>query len=258
MRQVNGRLLGDESRYDADRYPDTWPDRYAEQSQVGPLSALSVNDGFAGLARAADPRGHGREHPGRRPARLRRQQLLSLLQARGRTCRGGAGAGPAPAEAAEVAAIDSPPMREVVDQLVTESDNQTAELLVKEMGGGGRRADDRGRGRGRHEARWSELGLARTGTQVADGSGLDENNKVSCRLLMNILDQGGPDGLVADGLADRRQDRHAGRAVPRQPGSRAPAGQDRHAQHGHRARRLRAHDARARRSRSPTSPTAST
>ena len=50
-------------------------------------------------------------------------------------------------------------------------------------------------------AEMEELGLARPGTQAADGSGLDESNKASCRLLMNILDQGGPDGLIADGLA---------------------------------------------------------
>jgi D-alanyl-D-alanine carboxypeptidase/D-alanyl-D-alanine-endopeptidase (penicillin-binding protein 4) len=201
VRQVTGALLGDETRYDADRYPDTWPERYAEQSQVGPLSALSVNDGFEAWPERQTREGTVESTPTADPPAYAAQQLLGLLQARGVTVGGGAGTGTAPAEAAEIAHIDSAPMTKVVDQLVTESDNQTAELLVKEMG--------REKGDGPTTAagvtvvtdEMERLGLARPGTHAADGSGLDETNAVSCRLLMNILDRGGPEGLVADGLA---------------------------------------------------------
>ena len=201
VRQVNGRLLGDESRYDSDRYPDTWPERYAEQSQVGPLTALSVNDGFSDWPDQQTREGTVESTPSADPPTYAAGQLAELLQARGVTVRGGAGAGTAPGEATEIATIESGPMTKVVDQLVTESDNQTAELLVKEMGRKDGGTPTTAAGVAAVTAEMEELGLARPGTRAADGSGLDEDNAASCRLLMNILDQGGPDGLIADGLA---------------------------------------------------------
>jgi D-alanyl-D-alanine carboxypeptidase/D-alanyl-D-alanine-endopeptidase (penicillin-binding protein 4) len=201
IRQVTGRVVGDETRYDSDRYPDTWPDRYAEQNQVGPLSALSVNDGFEAWPEHQTREGTVESTPTADPPTYAAQQLLSLLQARGVTVAGGAAVGTAPADSKQVAAIDSAPMREVVDQLVTESDNQTAELLVKEMGRKASGTPTTAAGVKVVTKEMEELGLARPGTQATDGSGLDENNTVSCRLLMNILDRGGPDGVIADGLA---------------------------------------------------------
>jgi D-alanyl-D-alanine carboxypeptidase/D-alanyl-D-alanine-endopeptidase (penicillin-binding protein 4) len=117
------------------------------------------------------------------------------------TVSGGAAAGTAPKDAEQIAAIDSVPMRKVVDQLVTESDNQTAELLVKEMGRKAGGAPTTAAGVAVVTRTMEKLHLARPGTHAADGSGLDEQNRVSCRLIMNILDQGGPKGVLASGLA---------------------------------------------------------
>jgi D-alanyl-D-alanine carboxypeptidase/D-alanyl-D-alanine-endopeptidase (penicillin-binding protein 4) len=201
VRQVTGRVLGDESHFDSDRYPDTWPARYAEQSQVGPLTALSVNDAFSAWPEQQTREGTVESTPSADPPTYAADQLTALLRARGVTVAGAPGAGQAPADAAEIATIDSPPMTKVVDQLVTESDNQTAELLVKEMGRKESGQPTTAAGVAAVTREMEELGLARPGTRAADGSGLDETNAASCRLLMNILDQGGPEGLVAHGLA---------------------------------------------------------
>jgi serine-type D-Ala-D-Ala carboxypeptidase/endopeptidase (penicillin-binding protein 4) len=47
VRVIEGRVLGDDSRYDDQRYVEAWPSRFIGDGEIGPLSALTVNDGFA-------------------------------------------------------------------------------------------------------------------------------------------------------------------------------------------------------------------
>ena len=49
---VTGSVIGDESRYDQQRYLPTWSSSYAMGGDVGPMSALLVNDGFLALGPA--------------------------------------------------------------------------------------------------------------------------------------------------------------------------------------------------------------
>src|SRR2546429_6603614 len=46
VRQVQGRLMGDEGRYDTQRYVPTWKSAYITEGESGPASALTVNGGF--------------------------------------------------------------------------------------------------------------------------------------------------------------------------------------------------------------------
>ena len=59
---------------------------------------------------------------------------MRLLEERGVTVGGGAVSGTAPADAVEIASIDSAPMSDVVGEMLGNSDNNTAELVVKELG----------------------------------------------------------------------------------------------------------------------------
>ena len=45
---ITGAVIGDESLFDTVRFVPTWPERFrpGNQTQSGPLSALSINDGF--------------------------------------------------------------------------------------------------------------------------------------------------------------------------------------------------------------------
>lgn len=198
---VEGRVVGDESRYDSDRYPDSWPQRYADQSQSGPLTALSVNDGFAAWPDQQTREGTVESTAATNPPQYAAEQFRTLLQARGIAVSGGVAVGTAPADAKNIAHIDSPPMSQVVNELLTESDNQTAELLVKELGRAKGGAPTTAEGVKVVTRAMERLGLARDGTGATDGSGLDEGNRTSCRLLMNVLDRGGPSSVLGKSLA---------------------------------------------------------
>lgn len=198
--RVQGRLVGDESRYDRDRYPDGWPQRYADQNQSGPLSALSVNDGFTTWP-VQQVEGAVEETPAGDPPIYAAGELRSLLGERGVAIDGVTGVGTAPAGGVEIAGVDSPPMKEIVRQLLVESDNQTAELLIKELGRAKGGAPTTAAGVAVVTRTMERLGLTRKGTGATDGSGLDEGNRTSCALLMNILDRNGPTSILGRSLA---------------------------------------------------------
>lgn len=125
VRRVAGGVVGDDRRYDRDRYVDTWPARLIADGEAGPLSALTVNDGFRvwghpGVPFADPPTG---------AAAL----FTELLAARGVVV-----VRPPSSDAAggsvAIAGIDSPSVGDLVHAMLRDSDNGTAELLVKELG----------------------------------------------------------------------------------------------------------------------------
>lgn len=190
VRVVEGGVVGDESRYDRVRSVSSWPRRLVGDGESGPLSALSVNDGFQVWG-----------HPGvpfDDPAAGAAALFAELLQARGVEVRGGGHSGPAP-DAAPIASIESPPLRDIVDVMLRDSDNETAELLFKELGRLGGYGGSTAGGEAFIRRQLTSLGLAMDGSRVADGSGLSNDNRLTCRLLTATLSRRG--AAIAKGLA---------------------------------------------------------
>ena len=195
VRQVTGSVVGDESRYDTARQVAGWPARYAAQNVIGPLSALSVNDGFATYPTTL---GGGTLEAAPAPAVDAAGALTRLLEARGIDVVGEAREGAAPPGSVELATIESPPMVEVVGQMLRESDNNTAELLTKEIG---HRAGDPTTAGGTAVIEGVAAGELGRGVHVADGSGLSLDDRVTCALLVDLLERPGTGSTVVDGLA---------------------------------------------------------
>ncbi|MGI9118669.1 MAG: D-alanyl-D-alanine carboxypeptidase/D-alanyl-D-alanine endopeptidase, partial [Acidimicrobiales bacterium] len=186
VREIRGRVLGDESRYDATRYVAGWPGRYITANEVGPLSALSVNDGFDAWTPRAVPFAD--------PAAGAAGVLTELLRQRGVQVVGEAGSGTAPGGVTTIAFVDSPPVGDVVGEMLRQSDNGTAELLTKELGVRVAGEGSTAAGVGVVSDTLASLAEPTAGVVVQDGSGLDPDDRVTCRLLHDLVDDddGGP------------------------------------------------------------------
>jgi D-alanyl-D-alanine carboxypeptidase/D-alanyl-D-alanine-endopeptidase (penicillin-binding protein 4) len=136
VREITGGIVGDESRYDAIRYLGTWPDRFkpGRSIQSGPLSALSVDDGFEKW----DPvnTAPSLSVPAADPAANAASLLDDLLEVEGVVIRRRPDSGRSPAHPGMVTLVEvaSLPVSLLVRQMLVHSDNTTAELLVKELG----------------------------------------------------------------------------------------------------------------------------
>jgi D-alanyl-D-alanine carboxypeptidase/D-alanyl-D-alanine-endopeptidase (penicillin-binding protein 4) len=198
VQRVTGSVVGDEGRYDQERYVPGWPQRYLDQDVTGPLSALAVNDSYAAFP--STPDAPGQVEPAADPAVHAAGILTALLEARGVEVGGPPRRGSAPPGVGEVAAIDSPPLTDVLAELLRESDNATAELLLKELG---RAAGDPTTAGGRTAAAvtLADAGVDLTGSTVADGSGLALENRVTCGLLVELLERPGTGEVLRRSLA---------------------------------------------------------
>ena len=197
--EIRGAVVGDESRYDLERSVASWPPRFVDQNQTGPLSALSVNDGFSNFPddNEANQLATRSDQPAANSAAI----FDDLLEARGIIPRQTARNGELPDGLEEIASIESPAMTEVVGQMLANSDNSTAELLLKEIGLATRDEPTTEAGAAASGVLMTRAGFKMAGVVVADGSGLSSENQLTCDLLIDLLDRAGPESAIASGLA---------------------------------------------------------
>lgn len=186
---IAGDVVGDASRYDDEYFAPTWGAGVAGL-EAGPYDSLMANDSrvlFEPL-KANDP------------ALGAAEEFARMLDERGITVGGSAAVGVAPAPTVELAAIESASLSDVVGEMLANSDNNTAELMVKELG-----FDDSGSGTReaglaviqRTLAEWS----VDTSLMVfADGSGLSPQNRATCTALLSVLQRYDPAGPIGSGL----------------------------------------------------------
>jgi len=185
--QISGAVRGDGSRYDDEYFAPSWSSD-VHVVEAGPYDALLVNDA----------RQTGDEFKAADPAEGAARELVQLLQARGVTVAGGAGVGTAPAGAGVLASVTSAPMSAVVEEMLGASDNNTAEMLVKEIGLVGAGAGTREAGLAVMDRTLTSWGLS--GFQLADGSGLSNDDRATCAVLAGVLARHTPEDALGAGL----------------------------------------------------------
>ena len=176
---IAGRVVGDESRYDTLRYVESWPDRLIEDGEAGPLSALTANGGFREWG-----------HPGvpfEDPPLAAADLFAQLLSQRGVRIDGGVAGGAAPSDVRQLASVTSAPVGDLVRRMLRESENGVAELLVKEVGLRHAGVGTTAAGVRGVVASLERRGLPIGGSTIADGSGLSDADRVSCRLLTSVV-----------------------------------------------------------------------
>ncbi|HJL90379.1 MAG TPA: D-alanyl-D-alanine carboxypeptidase/D-alanyl-D-alanine-endopeptidase [Acidimicrobiales bacterium] len=199
---IAGAVIGDESLFDSLRYVESWPERFrpGQQNQAGPLSALSVNDGFSWWH--ATNTANGLNTPAGDPAAFAAALFDDLLEDRDMVIRRSAQAGVAPLDAAvELASIDSPTLAEIVTQMLVTSDNTTAEVLLKNLGSTVSPPGSSAAGTGVVLTALGAAGHDLSGVMAADGSGLDPANRVTCRILTAVLEDAEHGPELVSGLA---------------------------------------------------------
>ena len=197
IKTVKGSVVGDDSAFDQARYLDSWDRGLAMQGQIGPIGALQVNQGFERFS--------GGRVPADSPTLHAAAVFTELLRERGVVIGGQPASGRAPDNADEVTKIESLPVSELVAEMLTESDNTTAEMLLRNIG---KKASGEGTfagGVAAVKAAAVEAGISMNGVNIADGSGLDRASRATCAALLGSLVHDGPDGTISRGLAKAGQ-----------------------------------------------------
>ena len=172
--RVTGGVLGDESFFDARRTAPGWKSSfYVNESP--PLSALTVDRARYG----------GRIS--RNPALSAALLFRSALRRAGVYVVGGAGTGVDRGGNLPLASIESPPLATILRWMDRESDNFTAELLLKQIGTLLATPGTTASGAAYVAQALTTAGVPLTGVRIADGSGLSLLDRVTVRELTGVL-----------------------------------------------------------------------
>lgn len=176
IRSVTGSIVGIDARYDAARFLDVWPAEF-RVVESGPLGALLVNDGaVVGTTMKPD-----------NPAIAASIELRSILGSRGVLVAQDARYElQVPASATKVTSIKSAPLTSIVQEMLVNSDNNTAEMLVKEIGFAKKKAGTTAGGIAAIQELMATWKLPDPYT-IVDGSGLSSLNRMSCANFMMLL-----------------------------------------------------------------------
>ena len=195
VKVITGGVVGDDTRYDAERWPEGWSADIRATTDGAPVSALVVNDSFD------KARGQSTD-----PTRSAAQVLARLLRDRGVTIASDSAAGTAPTDAAEIASVNSQPLPAILNEMLATSDNLTAEMLVKELAVASGQPGTRAAGAKVLMDRLVAWGVPMAGVSVVDGSGLSRENHLTCPALMAVLQHGSAGDPVGAGMARAGQE----------------------------------------------------
>lgn len=174
IRKVAGSVLGDESFFDSRRTGPGWkPSFYINES--APLSALTVDRTWF----------HG--HHSGAPAAAAAALFKDALRAQGIAVVGRAIRGTATPDAQQLADVESPPLAQILQFMDRESDNFTAELLLKQLGAVGGTVGTTAGGAAQVRSTLAEAGIPMVGVRIVDGSGLSPLDRLTARAIVGIL-----------------------------------------------------------------------
>ncbi len=194
IRQITGGIRGDESLYDGRRDVAGW-----KRSFLGiespPLSALVVD--------------RARGWPAFSPALLAARSLRDALQARGVVVSGRASLGRTPAAAVPLGSVSSEPLGRIVKAMNRDSDNFTAEMVLKHLGTLAGGVGTSAAGAGVVRAEMAAAGIPVAGVRIVDGSGLSALDRLTAQALAGVIRAGiwderiGPTFLASLAVAGR-------------------------------------------------------
>jgi D-alanyl-D-alanine carboxypeptidase/D-alanyl-D-alanine-endopeptidase (penicillin-binding protein 4) len=174
IRRVTGSVLGDESYFDSRRTAPGWkPSFYIAQSE--PLSALTVD------------RTWFHTHHSSAPAAAAAALFKDALRGQGISVTGPAVRGTASPDAEALAEVLSPQLAQIVRFMDRESDNFTAELLLKQIGAANGTVGTTAAGAAQVRAALAAAGVPLAEVRIVDGSGLSSLDRLTARAIVGIL-----------------------------------------------------------------------
>jgi serine-type D-Ala-D-Ala carboxypeptidase/endopeptidase (penicillin-binding protein 4) len=181
--RIRGTVIGDGSRYDDEFVVDEWGEGVA-LTEAGPYDALMANDSRVG----------GRSSLEEDPTAGAAREFARLLNDRDIRVDNDWGSGVASNLVPILETAQSAPLSDVVAEMLLTSDNNTAELLLKELGVATADEGTRAAGLNAMAATLTQLGVPMDGVTLRDGSGLSNQNRVTCAAMLKVvqLGAGGP------------------------------------------------------------------
>ncbi len=185
IKRVTGRIVGDETYFDARRTAPGWRASYYK-IESPPLSALIV-DRARVSGRTVD-----------RPALAAAKAFRKALVAAGIAVGGKAATGPAPTGSPVLAIVRSKIMAAIVRHMNKVSDNFYAEMLVKHLGAALRDKGTTAAGCDVVRRVLDTRNVPLSGVRIADGSGLSRYNRATARAVGALLRAAWRDPAVRD------------------------------------------------------------
>jgi serine-type D-Ala-D-Ala carboxypeptidase/endopeptidase (penicillin-binding protein 4) len=174
IRHVTGGIVGDESYFDARRTVAGWkPSFYIQESP--PLSALVVNRARVG------------GFVTRTPALAAATAFRTTLRSAGIVVDGAAAIGRVDDFSIPLAQVDSPPLGSIIRFMDRESDNFTAELLLKQLGAVVLDRGTSAAGASVVMQTLAEAAVPMSGVRVVDGSGLSRLDRLTANAVAAVL-----------------------------------------------------------------------